>query len=154
MVLEEHLEDIHFLKVDVEGAELQVLSGINLKQRRPWIILVEATKPNSQEQDFDTWEHLIIERGYVYRYFDGLNRFYVAQERTELMAAFDTPPNVYDDFLTYNEWSSQTALKAKEAELQNIYNSRSFRITAPMRVVFGFIRNLRDRWNKFWSRVC
>jgi FkbM family methyltransferase len=38
---------IHFLKIDVEGAESAVLSGIDLMRLRPWIIVVEATEPLS-----------------------------------------------------------------------------------------------------------
>ena len=36
---------IHFLKIDVEGAERQVLEGFSLDRWRPWIIVAEATKP-------------------------------------------------------------------------------------------------------------
>ncbi|RLA44038.1 MAG: FkbM family methyltransferase, partial [Gammaproteobacteria bacterium] len=38
--------DIHFLKIDVEGAEKSVLQGMNLQETRPWIVLIESTLPN------------------------------------------------------------------------------------------------------------
>ena len=33
---------IHFLKVDVEGAEREVLEGLSLQRYRPWILVIEA----------------------------------------------------------------------------------------------------------------
>lgn len=148
MVLEQRVhQEIHFLKVDVEGAERQVLEGINLERTRPWIILVEATKPDTQEPDYDTWEHLITDRGYAFAYFDGLNRFYVAQERPELVPAFSTPPNVFDCFIKVSEHNLQTALNASEAErqrlqgtLEGVYASKSWRMTLPLRKAAGLAR--------------
>ena len=36
-------QPVHFLKVDVEGAEFEVLAGLDLGAIRPWIIVVEST---------------------------------------------------------------------------------------------------------------
>ena len=41
--------DVHFLKIDVEGAEAEVISGFAFSTVRPWILVVEATLPNSAE---------------------------------------------------------------------------------------------------------
>ena len=90
---------IHFLKIDVEGAEAEVLSGIDLKAFRPWIILVEATEPNSEKSTCSFWEGLLIDRGYEFIYFDGLNRFYTAIEQPHLKEKLAVPPNVFDNFL-------------------------------------------------------
>ena len=95
--------EIHFLKIDVEGAEADVLSGIDLKAFRPWIILVEATEPNSQTPSRYLWEHLLIKRDYEFAYFDGLNCFYTAIERAELKEKLAVPPNVFDDFLPFSQ---------------------------------------------------
>lgn len=96
-------KDIHFLKIDVEGAETQVLQSASLSQFRPWIILVEATAPRSPQTNHHDWEHLLLSRRYTFAYFDGLNRFYVAQEHSELLAALHTPPNTFDAFTRYPE---------------------------------------------------
>lgn len=89
-------KQVHWLKIDVEGFEEQVLRGWDSQQLRPWILVIEATIPNSAETDYDKWDHLVTGAGYRFVYFDGLNRFYIADEHPELAAAFAAPPNVFD----------------------------------------------------------
>jgi len=109
-----HLAPIHFLKVDVEGAEKAVFQGTDFVKIRPWIIVVEATLPNSQEESYSDWEPLLLNAGYEYAYFDGLNRYYVAGEHENLKAAFKAPPNVFDEFIRIEQLKSE--LRAQEAE--------------------------------------
>lgn len=102
-VWQRHVPDgqpVHFLKVDVEGFERSVLAGNDWQRHRPWIVLVEATLPNSQIENHEAWEPILANAGYKYVYADGLNRFYVAEERVELAAVFKYPPNVFDGFIT------------------------------------------------------
>ena len=95
---------IHFLKIDVEGVEEDVLSGIDLNAFRPWIIMVEATEPPSPKKvTRDLWEHLLIKRGYEFAYFDGLNCFYAASEQANLKEKLAVPPNVFDDYLPISQ---------------------------------------------------
>ena len=89
---------VHWLKIDVEGFEARVLRGWDSKALRPWVIVVEATVPNSTEPDYAEWDPILVAADYRFIYFDGLNRFYIAAEHGELAAAFASPPNVFDDF--------------------------------------------------------
>lgn len=92
--------EIHFLKIDVEGAERAVLEGADFAAWRPWIVLVEATRPLTQEENAESWEGLLLAAGYRFAWFDGLNRFYIAGERWEdLSPHFRLPPNLFDDFV-------------------------------------------------------
>jgi FkbM family methyltransferase len=92
--------EIHFLKIDVELAELQVIQGMNFEKYRPWIVVVEATLPNLQTEDYTAWEPLLLESDYRLVYRDGLNRFYVSNEKyEELRGCFENPPNVFDEFV-------------------------------------------------------
>ena len=64
--------------------EAAVLRGLSLKTVRPWIILVEATVARTQIPNYQEWDPLLTNRGYRFVHFDGLNRFYVAEEKAEL----------------------------------------------------------------------
>ncbi len=87
---------VHWMKIDVEGMEEQVLRGWNPHTLRPWIILIEATLPNSRERNSASWEHFLREADYNFVYFDGLNRFYVASDHIELKASFESPICIFD----------------------------------------------------------
>lgn len=89
--------DVHWMKIDVEGEEARVLRGWDSQILRPWIIVIEATVPLSQELHYEEADALLVAAGYRFCYFDGLNRFYVAQERAALSKAFASPPNVFDE---------------------------------------------------------
>ena len=90
--------EVHWLKIDVEGMEGEVLSGWRDSSLRPWIIVIESTLPGSQEDTYRVWEPVLISKGYVHVYSDGINRFYVSSEHPELCDAFKYPPNVFDEF--------------------------------------------------------
>ncbi len=109
--------DIHFLKIDVEGSERAVLAGADFAAFRPWVVLLEATAPMSQEQTHAEWEPILLASGYRFAWFDGLNRFYLAEERhAELSPHFTTPPNVFDDFLRAHD--AEQARLLSQAETQ------------------------------------
>jgi FkbM family methyltransferase len=112
------LPSVHFLKIDVEGAEAEVLEGLDLGRVRPWIIVIEATEPFRTVSTRDKWEHRIVGHGYGFAYFDGLNCFYVADEVSELKERLAVPPNIFDDFIRYPELagSQKTALVEQERD--------------------------------------
>lgn len=89
---------VHWLKIDVEGLEEQVLRSWGDSPARPWIVVVESTLPMTQTQSYEPWEQELIKRGYVFGYFDGLNRFYLAEGHAALATAFSVGPNVFDGF--------------------------------------------------------
>ncbi|WP_151901197.1 FkbM family methyltransferase [Sulfurimonas hydrogeniphila] len=156
---------IHFLKIDVEGAEEDVLQSVSFEKVRPWILLVEATLPGTNEDISSKWEHLIIQHNYTQVYFDGINKYYLANEKKELAKHFSSPPNILDDYIQYehkralqraeyfslklqNEreaWEKThnnllqeiNELKIREAEL---LNSKSWKITKPLRTFFSYFK--------------
>ncbi|CDX11129.1 Methyltransferase FkbM family protein [Mesorhizobium sp. ORS 3324] len=90
--------DIHWLKIDVEGMEQQVIESWSPSTVRPWIVVVESTEPNSTRQNHMPWDFKLLELGYEFSYFDGLNRFYVNVEHSELRNSFGPGPNIFDNF--------------------------------------------------------
>ena len=112
---------IHFLKIDVEGAELDVLRGLDLKQFRPWILMVESLSPISHKPSYELWEANITEKQYKFTYSDGLNRFYLANEYYEkLKDCFAYPPNVLDGFLPSSTVHWLVEAQNLQAQSQNL----------------------------------
>ena len=96
-ILEENnIEIVHILKIDVEGAEKAVLKGASLSKYRPWVLVIEATRPNSTEDVSSEWKNLVLEAGYSQTLFDGLNKFYVRNDKPEIAKVMSTPANVFD----------------------------------------------------------
>lgn len=95
-------ETIHFLKIDAQGAELAVLEGADLKRWHPWVLVVKAIMPAEgimeATSSHEAWEPLVLKAGYVFCLFDGVNRFYVAKEHEDLLAALSFPACALDDF--------------------------------------------------------
>ncbi len=90
-------KEIHFLKIDVEGHEQQVIEGADWTQFRPWILIVEAVADvSAQHAATPAWHQNLCDAGYLFAWFDGLNRFYVRQESSELLRHFDRPVNIFD----------------------------------------------------------
>lgn len=90
-------QEVHFLKIDVEGGEAAVIRGLNLSVDRPWVILVESTEPMTTHESFQEWEPDLLQQGYEFVFCDGLNRYYLASEQPDLRESFRTPPNIFDE---------------------------------------------------------
>lgn len=127
-------KEIHFLKIDVEGLEEKVLLGNDWTKYRPWIVVVEAMKPNSQVEDHEGWEPILLNANYHFVYADGLNRYYVANEHDEFAVSFKYPPNVFDDFKIYDPQHN--------ASLVTPESDRSYRISIGSGSILDFIHRL------------
>ena len=98
--------DIHWMKIDVEGLEAELLQGWQPSEIRPWVIVVESTLPNTQVETHMRWEPLLTELGYSFVYFDGLNRFYVSKFHQDIKNNFKCPPNFFDYFTLSGKMSA------------------------------------------------
>lgn len=107
--------EIHFLKIDVEGFEKSVIDGMNFSKYRPWVLVIEATKPNSTEEVHDEWESDILAAQYTMCYTDGINRFYLANEHNDLQEKFRHPPNVLDEYISASQLNSEQ--RAQQAQI-------------------------------------
>jgi FkbM family methyltransferase len=155
-VLEEFVlkdQDIHFLKVDVEGFESKVLNSIDFDIYRPWIVIVESHFPLTQIPTEKAWDNLLINSRYACVYEDGLNQFYLANERSELKMKFKYPPNVFDDFTLEAGFYSnrlclsstmdsalQNQLNLISAELAIIKASRSWKVAIKLQALYRLFR--------------
>jgi FkbM family methyltransferase len=84
-----------FLKVDVEGAEADVLRGADFTRFRPKVIVAEAIKPISLEPAWKDWEPMLGAHGYSCVWDDELNRYYVAEEARALVTKLTEGPKWY-----------------------------------------------------------
>ncbi len=121
-LLEEHLggRTIHLLSIDVEGMEKEVLSGLDLRKYKPWVVVLEANKPGSPVSNHEGWEPMLLAAGYGMVYRDGLNRFYLSGAHTDLRERFLLPPNVFDQFALAREHELQRRCEELEASLKRL----------------------------------
>lgn len=82
------IKHIHFLKIDVEGLEYEVLAGNDWEKNRPEVICIEA---NHIIKD---WRPIIKSNGYTNVFFDGLNEYYVANENKQRLENFSYPNKI------------------------------------------------------------
>jgi FkbM family methyltransferase len=90
--------EIHWLKIDVEGMEKLVLQGLRLIQNKPWVLVIESIAPNSRICSHLNWEDYVTNAGYIYSYFDGINRFYIHRNSGIPKDIFDVPYNIFDGY--------------------------------------------------------
>lgn len=90
--------EIHLLKIDVEGFEKNVLQGADFDKYRPWIIVLEATRPNTMIPTHSQWEHILLQNDYVFVKQHDVNRYYLSKDRMYLANRFldmDTLRKIY-----------------------------------------------------------
>jgi FkbM family methyltransferase len=111
-------DDIHFMVIDTEGSEAEVLAGLDLSRWRPWILVVEATRPRTSTPSHDGWEPGLLAAGYEFCLFDGLSRFYVAAEHADrLRDRLSAPASTLDAFTPLNSHRREQELAAVRDEL-------------------------------------
>ncbi len=149
-ILERHAgnREIDFLKVDVEGAELQVLESLDLLKHRPKILLVEAVAPLEFHETSAVWQSSLIDNGYRFAGFDGINRFYVRDDQQHLISALEYPLSVLDRYVLHDaQWRRDSSVHRApiagelddEADLQRqleaLHATVSWRVTRPLRAL-------------------
>jgi FkbM family methyltransferase len=114
-------DEIHVLKIDVEGFEREVISSIDLSKHRPWVVVVEATEPGLTTPSHERWEGLLLAADYEYCLFDGLSRYYVAAEHPELKHPLSYPACVFDDFVTIGTLKEREQANRTAAERDRLW---------------------------------
>jgi FkbM family methyltransferase len=90
IVREHPLPHVHFLKIDVEGSEYEVLAGNDWEAFRPELICIET---NHIVRD---WVPLLSAASYRKVFDDGLNAYFLAAESNHRAESFDYASDVLE----------------------------------------------------------
>lgn len=141
--------EVHWMKIDVEGGELDVLRSWLPSAVRPWVLVVECVHPLTRRDLAATWEPEVIRLGYRFVHFDGLNRFYVALAHPELVSCFACGANVFDDFALSGTASAPfcTLLNERIAAFPRIMEDQRLRL-----IEYGHnLRNWHNSDREAWA---
>jgi hypothetical protein len=98
MLLDQYgMAAIDILKIDVEGAEAEVLAGIDFARHAPVVAVIEAVHPQTHASVRAEWEERLIAGGLAFAHFDGVNAYFVrrdCQSLGECLAAPIDPASV------------------------------------------------------------
>ena len=151
-VCEEHVsQTIDFMTIDVEGFEAHVIRGADWKLHRPRVLVVEATLPNSPIPSHEDWEPILLDAGYLFASFDGLNRFYVRKEDEDLLPGLSVGANVFDEYMTYDSYKQaedfRNTLEAYQAKV-TVAQAVSASLVAEMGSLPGELQSLRMEYER------
>jgi FkbM family methyltransferase len=121
-LIEEHrIAPPDLLTIDVECHEDAVIRGIPLDFWRPKVIVVESVLPLSHAASHRSWEPRLIEHGYLFGTFNGVNRFYLRDDLALKLPRLRTPLSVLDRFETYEVDSLRRRVIELTETLQQIH---------------------------------
>jgi FkbM family methyltransferase len=138
-------QTVHWMKIDVEGMEADVLRGWDPGVLRPWVMVIEATRPMSRIPVHETFEHILIGADYLPAGFDGLNRYYVSKEHRELVDALADPVSIFDVMEGCELSDSSPFVHAQAVRLKRIESSWAWWLAKPIRAIEWRIEAMRKR---------
>lgn len=121
-------QEVHFLKIDVEGFEENVIRGMDWSKYKPWILCIEALEQTENSE----WDKIIRDNGYTFVYHDELNNWYVEEHHKDIISKFGTLDKIKDEY----EVISLTDTK----RWKDYVNSTSWKVTAPLRTITSALR--------------
>ena len=144
-------KEIHFMSVDTEGSEREVLQSIDLGLWRPWVLVIEATTPNSTQPTRHSWEPMVIEAGYQFCLFDGLSCFYVSDEHVdELRQHLTYPACTLDNYTTLALRKLSELIETIQAQLDSAEMLAAER-TADVRTLVEQLARWRNQATTRWA---
>lgn len=129
------VDQVTFLKIDVEGFERQAIMSLDWRRVRPRVVVVEATLPQTTIASHADWEPLLLAADYLYATFDGLNRYYVRSEDQALVERLRVPVNVLDDYVPSLVVELQREIaRHKYVHHSTVYERMNLRATRVLRI--------------------
>jgi len=118
-VLDEHGwrdEPTHVLVLAVTGGTAGVLAGVDLSAWRPWVVVADARGADGSPDD--GWIDALSDAGYVPCLFDGVSRYFVAEEHEDLGDALSYPACSLDRFVDATHRALEAELAQAREELR------------------------------------
>lgn len=116
---------VHWLKIDVEGMEPDVIASWGSHPARPAVLIIEATAPGTQNKTHDAWYRMVLDRGYTDVAFDGLSRFFVHDDHPHLREMIAVPPNFFDDFHLPDFHFAAASLRVEKQRIVSTHEAES-----------------------------
>lgn len=111
-------ELVHWLKIDVEGMEADVIASWGDHPTRPAVLIIEATAPLTRTKTHSAWQQMILDRGYDEVVFDGLSLFFVHKDHAHLREAIAETPSVFDGFyISETHFSARMLVDARDSAI-------------------------------------
>ncbi len=102
---ENGFENVHIMKIDVEGWEYQCLLGMDFNIIKPWIIVMET-----DENSYKNWEYILTDNGYVLLGDDGVNRYYLYKDIRNRVDEYKSRQEIIDEYEIINYQEAKKAI--------------------------------------------
>jgi FkbM family methyltransferase len=148
--------DVHWLKVDVEGMEGDVLRSWGDCPVRPWVLAIESTLPNTQEPQQHLWIEYVTGRDYEEVFFDGLNRYFLHSDHLDRRGYFSAPANLFDAYsVTGNHFSAKEIRAELEASTERVteHEQTACELRSQLATSEKSLSEERSRANALESRI-
>lgn len=136
-------QHIHFMKIDVEGLELDVLNSNDWSKYRPEVICLEANHV------YEEWKEVLLKNGYVKDFFDGLNEYYVEKQSRRTITSY------YEEEVLnklYVKFNARTALSEEHKVSEEILArklKKSESVNRHLLEIISILENESVRKSKF-----
>jgi FkbM family methyltransferase len=129
-VVRAHAPDrhIHFIKLDIEGAEWEVLRSTDWNSVRPELLIAESSLPYTNTRRDDGWADHMKSFGYDEIFFDGINTYYLREESRHRGAAFEFPVNVLDGIRKFDPQQNHVLRDSENTLLINNFSKELARV--------------------------
>lgn len=161
-VVQAHAPDrhIHFLKLDIEGSEWDVLQSTNWREIRPELIIAESSKPYTNVRRDEGWTDHMKSFDYEEVFFDGINTYYLRHESLFRRDAFRFPVNVLDGVRKFEPYQHHVLNDPESlALIKNISQEVARVVEAENTTMRDYLdinlhRKLRDQQDEYYSQLC
>ncbi len=133
-------EDIHFMKIDVEGWETQCIRGMDFGYVKPLVLCIESSNPGDVDINQMKWEPIVLNAGYEFAMQNRVNRYYISADHIDLKDRFLQPEELKSIY-NVTRYTDNRKYEKYENMSRRI---KSLAILRPVRYAYNYIKNRRS----------